>query len=323
MASPNVNEVMALTLESRAGKLADNVTKNNAILDHLSRKDKIRTVSGGRVIYQELEYAENSTYKRYSGYETLNIQPSDVFTAAEYNWKQAAVAITCSGLEELQNSGKERVIELVESRVGNAERTFKNNMSADMYSDGTADGGKQVGGLQLLVADDPTTGTVGGIDRATWSFWRNQKFAGVADGGAAVSSANIQSYMNRLWLLCSRGPDHPDLIIADNAYFRMYWEALQAIQRITEASTGKSGFMTLDFMGAPVVYDGGYGGSAPANHMYFLNCDYIHFRPHVDRNMVPLNPDRFATNQDAIVKLLGFAGNMTLSNAFLQGVLIA
>lgn len=322
MASPNVSEVMALTLESRTGKLADNVTKNNAILDHLSRKDKIRPVSGGRVIYQELEYAENSTYKRYSGYETLNISPSDVFTAAEFNYKQAAVAITCSGLEELQNAGKERVIELVESRVGNAERTFKNNMSGDMYSDGTASGGKQVGGLQLLVADDPTTGTVGGIDRATWSFWQNQKFAGVADGGAAVSSANIQSYMNRLWLQCSRGTDHPDLIIADNNYFRMYWEALQSIQRITSANTGESGFMTLDYMGAPVVYDGGYGGNAPANHMYMLNCDYIHFRPHSDRNMVPLNPDRFATNQDAVVKLLGFAGNMTLSNAFVQGVLI-
>jgi hypothetical protein len=38
--------------------------------------------------------------------------------------------------------------------------------------------------------------------------------------------------------------------------------------------------------------------------------------------MVPLNPDRFATNQDATVKLLAFAGNLTMSNASLQGVLI-
>lgn len=320
MASPNVSEVIALTLESRTGKLADNVSKNNAILDHLSRKDKIRTVTGGRVIYQELEYAENSTYKRYSGYETLNISPSDVFTAAEFNYKQAAVAITCSGLEELQNAGKERIIELVESRVGNAERTFKNNMSADMYSDGTADGGKQVGGLQLLVADDPTTGTVGGIDRATWAFWQNQLLDASVEG-AAVSSSNIQKYMNTLWLRCSRGTDHPDLIIADNIYYQFYWEALQSIQRITKSDTGSSGFMSLDFMGVPVVYDGGYGGNAPASHMYMLNCDYIHFRPHADRNMVPLNPDRFATNQDAVVKLMAFAGNMTISNAFVQGVM--
>jgi hypothetical protein len=76
----------------------------------------------------------------------------------------------------------------------------------------------------------------------------------------------------------------------------------------------------LRYSGADVVLDGGYGGGCPASHMYFLNTNYIHFRPHRDRNFVPIGGDRFATNQDAIVKLIGFAGNMTLSNAFLQGV---
>jgi hypothetical protein len=38
---------------------------------------------------------------------------------------------------------------------------------------------------------------------------------------------------------------------------------------------------------------------------------------------VPLAPDRFSTNQDAMVKLIGWAGNMTLSGAQFQGVLIA
>lgn len=320
MASPNVSEVITLALESRTGKLADNVSKNNAILRRLDQKGKKRHVTGGHVIRQELEYAENATYKRYSGYETLNISPSDVFTSAEFNYKQAAVAVSISGLEELQNAGKERVIELVESRVGNAERTFKNNISADMYSDGTANGGKQIGGLQLLVADAPTTGTVGGINRATWSFWQNQLLDASVEG-AAASATNIQKYMNTLWLRCARGPDYPDLIIADNEYYQLYWESLQAIQRITQENTGEAGFMSLKFQNADVVYDGGYGGNAPASHMYFLNCDYIHWRPHKDRDMVPLNPDRFATNQDAVVKLLAFAGNCTMSNAFVQGVM--
>lgn len=39
--------------------------------------------------------------------------------------------------------------------------------------------------------------------------------------------------------------------------------------------------------------------------------------------MVPLNPDRFSTNQDAMVKLFGWAGNMTISNRALQGVMVA
>lgn len=323
MPTPNVSQILTTTLESRTGVLADNVTDNNAILRRLREKGKIRPVSGGNVIYQELEYAENSTFKRYSGYETLDISPSDVFTAAEFNWKQAAVAVTCSGLEMLQNSGKERVIDLVESRVSNAEKTMMNNIAGDMYSDGTADGGKQIGGLQTLVADAPTSGTVGGIDRSAsiGAFWQNYAYDATTDGGAAATAANIQGYMNTVWLAITRGTDHPDLILADNAYFNLYWQSLQSIQRITQENQAAAGFMTLKYMGADVVYDGGYGGAAPANHMYFLNCDYIHFRPHQDRNFVPLDPDRFATNQDAVVKLIGFAGNMTMSNAFLQGVL--
>jgi len=321
MATPNWSEIMTTTLESRTKRLADNVTKNNAILNRLNRRGKVKPVAGGRVIAQELNYAENSTYKRYTGFETLNISPSEVFTAAEFDWKQAAVAISISGLEQLQNSGPEQMIDLLESRIENAEQTMQNNLSADFYSDGTADGGKQIGGLQLLVADSPTTGTVGGINRATWSFWRNQSYDATTDGGAAASAANIQRYMNTLYLRCSRGTDHPDLIIADNNYYQFYWESLQAIQRVTTSEMAEAGFQALKYMNADVVFDGGYGGAAPTNHMYFLNTNYIFWRPHRDRNMVPLNPDRFAVNQDAMVKLIAVAGNMTMSNAFLQGVL--
>lgn len=270
---------------------------------------------------QELEYAENSTYKRYSGYETLNISPSDVFTAAEFDYKQAAVAVSISGLEELQNSGEEAIINLLASRIKNAEKTMVNNIAGDCYSDGTADGGKQIGGLQLLVSKTPTTGTVGGIDRATWQFWRNKATV----SGTAADATNIQSRMNAMALSLVRGTDKPDLIVADGNYYGFYLSSLQAIQRITSEDMAGAGFTSLKYFGhggsADVVLDGGVGGFCPANTMYFLNTDYIHFRPHSQRNMVPIGDERYAVNQDAMVKLIGFAGNMTLSNASLQGVL--
>lgn len=316
-----MTEVVTTTLRNRTGKLQDNVTKNNALLGRLKKRGKLKTVSGGRTIVQEMEYAENGTFKRYSGYETLNISPSDVFTAAEYNYAQAAVAVSISGLEMLQNSGEEAIIDLLDSRISNAERTLTNNIALDCYSDGTADGGRQIGGLQLLVSSTPGTGTVGGIDRSQWAFWRNQKFAATADGGAAMTSANIQSYMNRLYLNLVRGADKPDLIVADNNAYRFYLESLQAIQRIASSDEASAGFNGLKYMNADVVLDGGYGGGAPTSTMYMLNTDYIYFRPHADRFFVPLGDDRYSTNQDVMVKLIGFAGNMTLSNAFLQGVL--
>lgn len=324
MAIPNTNwsEITTTTLYNRSKKLADNMLKNNALLRRLSKRGKVKPVDGGQAIVQELEYAENGTYVRYAGYDPLNISPSDVFTAAQFNYAQAAVAVTINGLEMLQNSGEERVINLLESRIGNAEKTMQNNLSLDCYSDGTASGGKQIGGLALLVPDTNTSGTVGGIDRATWSFWQSQKQS-FATAGLTPGASTIQTMMNRLWLSCVRQADRPDLIIADNTYYRYYWESLQAIQRITSEDTAMAGFSALKFMDADVVFDGGIGGGATASHMWFLNTDYIFLRPHKDRNMVPLEPDRFSVNQDAMVKLIAWAGNMTISNSELQGVLVA
>lgn len=333
MASPNLSEIVTTTLRNRSGKLADNVSENNALLMRLRKRGKVKPVSGGRTIVQELEYAENATFKRYSGYEVLDISPSDVFTAAEFNYAQAAVAVSISGLEELQNAGENRVIDLLESRISNAERTMQNNIAADVYSDGSADSGKQIGGLKLLVDFTPATGTVGGINAADWSFWRNVAFDATTDGGAAATSALIQSYMNRVYLQLIRGRDKPDLIVADNRYYRFYLESLQAIQRVASDEMAQAGFESLKYMGSDVVLDGGYGGNAATaagvgvgggaatGTMYFLNTNYIFFRPHSDRNFVPIGGERMAVNQDAMVKLIGFAGNMTVSNRFLQGVL--
>lgn len=325
MANPSstMTEIVTTTLRNRTGKLADNVTENNALLMRLKKRGKVKPVSGGRTIVQELEYAENGTYKRYSGYETLNISPSDVFTAAEFDYKQAAVAVSISGLEMLQNSGPEAILDLLESRIMNAEKTLVNNIAADCYSDGMADGGKQIGGLQLLVDTTPSTGVVGGIDAGTTigSFWRNIAY----DGGGTATSTNIQSYMNALALQLVRGTDKTDLIVADSNYYAKYLASLQTIQRITSEEMGGAGFTSLKYFGAggsaDVVLDGGVGGACPASTMYFLNTNYIHFRPHADRNFTVLGDDRFATNQDAMVKLIGFAGNMTVSNRRLQGVM--
>lgn len=341
MAFPNLSEIVTTTLRNRTGILQDNVSRNNALLTRMNKRGRIKTFSGGRTIVQELNYANNSTFVWYSGYQTININPSQVFSAAEFPIRQAALAVSISGLEEIQNDGEEAIIDLLEGRVENGEQTFMNGLSQGIYGDGSVTG--SVGGLRLLVATTPSSGTVGGIDRSQWPFWRNRSFSAATDGGAAANAANILQYMDTLWVQLVRGRDYPDLIVADNNMYRFYLQALQAIQRITYDGSApdlaESGFMSLKYLNSDVVMDGGYQGQSDdplpfqtssdtstvggvaTNTMYFLNTNYIHFRPHARRNMVPLDPDRFSVNQDAMVRILGWAGNMTLSNAFLQGLL--
>jgi hypothetical protein len=220
-----------------------------------------------------------------------------------------------SGLEQLQNSGKERMIDLLESRIKNSEQTFANQMASASYSDGTGFGGKQLTGLQAAVPVSPSTGTYGGIDRSAWPFWRSQ-----LQSAGAQTSTTIQGQMNALWVQLVRGKDRPDLIVFDNSLWTAYISSLQAQQRFTGTETGELGFASLKFMDCDVVLDGGIGGFCPANSGWFLNTDYLYLRPHKDMNMKSMNPaKRYAINQDAEVALIGWAGNMTCSGAQYQG----
>jgi hypothetical protein len=313
MAFPNISDVVATAIESRTRTIADNVTKNNCLLMKLQQRGNRKTFSGGYKILQELSFAENSNAGWYSGYDLLPVGVSDVISAAEFNIKQAAVPVVMSGLEMLQNSGRERMIDLLDSRITVAESTLANLIAGGLYADGTGSGGKEIDGLNAAVPLDPTTGTYGGIDRATWTFWRNA----VED---ATSTLAIQSEWNDLWASLVRGVDRPDLIIADSVVWAAYMASLQAQQRFMSPEVGNLGFPTIKFMDADVCLDGGIGGFCPAGTAFFLNTKYIHFRPHADRDMVPLSPNkRVATNQDAEVQIMGWAGNLTCSGAQFQG----
>jgi hypothetical protein len=330
-ANSSISDIIATNIQSRTGELADNVTNNNALLRRLKDRDNVKTFSGGNVILQEIMYNDTSTNNTnsYSGYEVINVGQNSPISAAQFSITQYASAVTISGLEMLQNSGKEAIIDLLDGRMAVAEAQIANRIGGDIYLDGTGNSGKNITGLAAAVPDSPSSGTYGGIDRGTWTFWRSVAYSGVTNGGAAVTASNIQAYMDALAVQLIRGTDKPDLMVADNNYYKLYLQSMQSIQRVTDGGNSKQGigFASLKYFGAgmssDVVLDGGIGSDATANHMWFLNTKYLFFRPHADRNFVPIGGERQAVNQDAIVKLIGWAGNMTSSGPQFCGVLIA
>jgi hypothetical protein len=322
MAFPNVSDIVATTIQSRSGVVADNVTQNNALLTWIKQRGNQKFFSGGNVIYQELSYAENANASWYSGMDPLPIGASDVISAAEYQIKQAAVPVVISGLEQIMNSGKERIIDLLEARIGVAEATMANLVSAALYSDGAGFGGKEIGGLKLLVPTDPSQGIAGGISRVTWNFWRSKVRNATTMGGVATAD-NIVKYLNTLYSDLVRGQDKPDLILMDNLYWSLYMQALQNAQRFAQAESAKFGFTTIKYMGADIVLDGGIGGDMDASTAYMLNTKYLFFRTYQGRNFTTLAPQkRYSVNQDAEAQILAWAGNMTASGLQFQGKLV-
>lgn len=324
MASPNstFTEIVSTTLRRHRKEFADNVSNHNALLRRLKTKGRTEVADGGFEIVEPLEYAENSTYQRYSGYDTLNISPSDVLSAAKFDWKQAAVHVSANGLELAQNKGKNRLIKLVGSRITNAMNTFKNQMSNDVYSDGTAT--NQINGLQAIVAD-AGAGTVGGINATTFTFWKNlfNSAAAPIDGGSAITpgSGTMKELMRDLYVRLERGTDNPDLIVADFNYFNFYEEGLTDLQRYTnDTSTADGSFMSLKFKGADVIHDGGSG--IATDHMYMLNTSFLKMVVHEDRQMEAMDM-KVSVNQDAEIVPVLWMGNLVCSNRSLQGVVVA
>ena len=297
-ANSAITDIIATTIQSRSGELADNLTNNNALLKRLKSKGNVRPFSGGNVILEEIMYNDPNTSNAnsYSGYEVLNISPDSPISAAQYSITQYADSVTMSGLEMLQNSSKEAIIDLLDGRMQVSEARLLNRISGDLYGDGTGNGGKNLDGLAAAVSATPTSGTYGGINRANWTFWQNQITTG-------ATSSNILAKMTEAAIKQIRGTDKADLIVAGNTMYQYYVGALQAIQRIASEESGASGFASLKFYGggtsADVVLGGGYGSQETATYMYMLNTNYIFLRPHKERNFVPIGGERQAINQDA------------------------
>lgn len=330
MPAPNVDfyDLTTTTLRQYSSAVADNMSQHNALYRILKDKKLIRDVPGGTTITENLDYSENQTVQNYRGYDVLNISPQQVLTVAEYMWRQKSVAITYSGLEKRVNSGsKSKIIDLVKARINNAIKSASNDMNRALYSMGIAeDGSADIGGFQLVIADDPTN-TVGGISGQDWRFWRNKVWKSGTSEGTPVTldEKNILRYMNRMWISLIRGTDKPDFILTSPDMYNMFKESLQAQMRYSDAKMASAGYETLKYESANVYFDQTVSENGlaimPEKHMYFINTDYLRLAEHPDAKWTQAE-DRVSVNQDATVIPLLWMGQLTCNARFVHGVMI-
>jgi hypothetical protein len=315
MATPNSNytDLTVATLEYRNPKIIDAVTGNNAALAYLKKNGGWKVIDGGHKIIEPIQFAQNGNGGWYSGYDQLPVGPQEILTEAEFAWKQLAVPVVASGLEtDVQNTGEEALHDLLEERITNAEYTAANLTATSFFSDGTGSAGKEITGVKAMLSATPTTGTYGGINRATSTntWWRN-KFT---DTGANPSSTTIQGLMNTMWYSLVRGADKPDLILVDDDVMGAYEASVQTLQRFSDPGEAALGFSTMKYKTASIVMD----GNCTDKTAYFLNTKFMRMRVAKNRNFKAL-PAQTAFNQDAQVVILAAALNLTCNNAYLLG----
>jgi hypothetical protein len=323
MSTPSAvfTEMVTTTDRTWGRKVTDNVSNHNALLNVMKRKGKIKTVSGGYEIAEQIDYAENQTYQRYSGYDGLNTNASDVLTSVRYPYQQVALHVTASGRELRMNSGKEQMINLVKARKDNALRTAANQFSVDIYSDGALT--NQINGLSNLIQTNGQ-GTVGGINSTTWTFWRNQfrEMTGtnLAASPSAANAISMKADLNALWLATTRGADITDLIVMTHDFYALFELGEQQLQRYADSELAQAGFTTLKYKSANVVFDNNTNFATTGERAYFLNSDYLYLVQHREAQWT-MDGQKTPVNQDAVVIPMYWMGNLVCTNRARQGIL--
>src|SRR5262245_12142565 len=315
-------QILSMSLEDRSSSYQDLVSNTNALLAVMRRKGLWQTYSGPR-IRQTLQIGKNVA-QWYSGFDQLLNPAIDLFNDAFYEPKMVVVPIILSNQEILNNSGENQLMDVLDSYMEAGEKLLSDTMDAGLYSDGLANGGKQLTGLKTAVPITVNTGIYGGIDRSTSTIWQTKTYDANSFNtaiGTAVNSTTIRPFLNQIMTERSRNRDYADLLIMSPQHYSAYDAATVNIQRQTnETSLGQLGFSALEYIGggkrAEIVLDGGIGSNMVADTTFGINTDTFRLRYHPDRNFDKLftGDGQMPIDKDAIAQFLGWMGELTMTN---------
>jgi hypothetical protein len=299
------DQLSAITEKKFVPKLVDNIFNSSLFLKKL--KEREESQDGGERIVEPLEYAQNGAGGWYQGADTLDTSDTEVFTAAEFDWKQLYDNISITRRDELRNKGDAQKVNFVKSKIKNAEKTIRDRMAVGCFNSGTD--AKAILGVNSFLS---TSATYGGISQSSYSWWQAQ----VDSTTTTLTLAAMQA----LWGDIGNGDagEYPELVLGDQDMYDRYYNLLQPQQRFADADAARGGFVTILFNGKPFVVD----SHATAGDLYMLNLDYLKLKPHREENF-RFEPFMKPINQNVKVAKIYWMGALTCCNNRRQGKLDA
>lgn len=298
VANSDFDRVASTTIKNYRRQLSDNISDHIPFLGIMRKKGAV-VVSGGDTIVLPVLH-EFANAQSYSGSDVIDITKQDGISAAEYNWKQVVCPVIIEGIEKARNMGRERQINLLESLMMQAELSLEDKISEMFFGDGTGNGGKDMLGTEAIIAQDPTTGVLGGINAANESFWRNNTNTSVgsfASNGLREMSTSIRA--------TQRGTDRTDLIIMDSTNFGRLESVANGRAEFQNPRLADLGFQALKFEGIDVIFD----QNCPSDRIYGVNTRWTKFYIHSDMNFATgdfIEP----ANQDTMVAKIKVYGQL-------------
>jgi len=266
-----LDTVLHATLERSRKKLIMASLKSNAFMAWAFSTKRVEVEDGGYNITNPLTVGRNPNVTSFSYYDALPVAQTDEFTTVEYRWSRVGGTVIISDQEQDENKGQSQIFKILKAKMEVLEESIKEKFSSYLYGAGA---GKDPYGLEALIPDDPTTGTLGGINRATESQWRTSAYD---FGAGGITSSNIEEAFDDILMDLTIKGEKPDLILAGRDIYRKYRAAVRdkLVINLGELKAGK-GMVDLGFGGIahdkiPIVYD----EDCPVNKAYFINSKYL------------------------------------------------
>ena len=319
-----LSEIQAVSWENREKKPSDAVTDNIPLLYMLKKKGNVKTINGGRVIWEDILVAQNAYVQRIDPSEEIAIGYNQTITGFEYSPKIIVVPVVINALEKAQNEGDAQFLDLLEQRNTVAEDSLMNNMELDLQGDGTGFGGKAFAGIKSYIVDTVTSGSYGGIARTTYTSIRNYSLNAPSTFTGATDSSNIEARLRyaKNQVLRQGGPQ---LCLAGTAYFVAACDAMSAKQRFTQDKDMiEANFDNVIIEGMTMVNASGkvFSGLSriAVDRCYGIRLENFALKMYKNYNFQPV-PERVSVNQLVDISITVGIGQFTCNGAGLSFVM--
>lgn len=311
-----LDSMYTTTFQARKKKIVDQVFTATPFWYLLQKAGNIQSQDGGRWVEIPLSYAKNETVTFIAKGGTVSLAATDHLTVVQMPWRMAVVNVTRFWADELQNRGKSAIINKVNTDISNARDSLINEFEVTLFGDGSGHSGNAFGGLQEFVAEDPSTGTVGGIDRAVDTWWRNQ----AKDMSGEAASVYLIKRMRTMFNDCGKGTGvnrFPTVMICAQDVHELYEDEALELYRISDTKLGDLGFGNTAFKSRPITW----AEECTAGSLYFLNMNDIKFVVNPAANFHMTKWKEVANQiEDRFAQLVVY-GNIMFGNCRRQGVL--
>ena len=273
-AAGTLDTIIASMLDKSRRKLIMASVKSNALVAWAMANDRVETENGGANITNPIALGRNPNITSYQYYDELPLGQTNEFDTIGYGWSRVAGTMIISYQEVDENTGEAALFKLLEKKLEVLETSISEKFSEYLYGAGA---GVDPLGLAALIPDDPTTGTLGGMNRATEPQWRPSAY----QFNGALDPTNIEEAFDDILMDLKMKGQKPDLILVGRNIYRMYRQAVRDKITIALNSTGNGkamfdlGFEGVSHNGIPMVYDEDCG----VNRAYFINSQFL--RTHI------------------------------------------